>query len=98
MKLNTLIATPQLIKIELNDEDTIKEFGEPIEWWIYDRQPLDKFLKLATNKDDTSEQLISTMREMILDEKGQPLLVGDSTLPTPVLLKVLNKMTETLGK
>jgi hypothetical protein len=98
MKLNQLIAKPQLTKISLDDEATIKEFGEPIEWFIYDRQPLDSFLKLAGSTGTTSEQIVATMREMILDESGQPLLVDDNTLPTAVLLKVLNKMTEVLGK
>lgn len=99
MKLNSLIAKPQLIKCSLDDEDTIKEFGEAIEWWIWDRQPLDSFLKFATADNTTSGgQIISLLREMILDEEGKPLLEGDSTLPTNVLMRVMTKMTEVLGK
>lgn len=98
MKLNNLVGKPQLIRVELNDEATIAEFGETLEWWIWDRQPLEKFLKLASAGTDSGDQLVATIRDMILDEEGKPLLTGDDTLPTPVLLKVLNKMTEALGK
>ena len=98
MKLNSLVAKPQLIKCELNDDETIKEYGESVEWYVYDRQPLDKFLKMATSETTNANQIIETMRDMILDEEGKPLLEGDSTLPTPILLRVLNKMTDVLGK
>ena len=98
MKLNTLVAKPQLVKCELNDEETIAEFGEAIEWWVWDRQPLATFMKFAGSEISSGEQIMSIMKDMILDETGQPLLQGDSTLPTAVLMKVMNKMTEVLGK
>jgi len=98
MKLNSIIAKPQLIRMELNDEDVIKQYGEPLEWWIWDRQPLDRFLKLASGEMSTSDQISATMREMILDEEGKPVLIDDATLPTPILVKILNKMVEVMGK
>ena len=98
MKLNQLVASPQLIKVILDDEEVVKEFGEPLEWWIWDRQPLDKFLKLASAENDSNDHIVATMREMILDEEGKPLLVGDASLPTSVLVKVMNKMVSLLGK
>jgi hypothetical protein len=98
MKLNTLVANPQLVKCELTDEDTIKEFGEAIEWWVWDRQPLSTFMKFAGTDISSGEQIMSIMKDMILDEHGNPLLQGDATLPTAVLMRVMNKMTEVLGK
>jgi len=98
MKLNNLIAKPQLVKVELNDDETIAQFGEPIEWYVWDRQSLDRFLKLASSDGNPTEQIVESMREMVLDETGKPLLQGDDTLPTAVMLKVMNKMIEMLGK
>jgi len=98
MKLNQLVANPQLIKITLDDEDVIAEFGEPLEWWVWDRQPLEKFLKLASAENNSNDNIIATMREMILDEEGKPLLQGDASLPTGILIKVINKMVTLLGK
>ena len=42
MKLSQLAAKPTLIKLELDDEDVVKEYGEPLEFWIHDRQPIEK--------------------------------------------------------
>jgi len=98
MKLNQLIAKPQLIKCVLDDEETVKEFGEPLEWWIWDRQPIDAFLKFATDTGSNSEQIVRILKEMVLDEQGQPMLTGENTLPTRVLMRVMGKMTEALGK
>jgi hypothetical protein len=98
MKLNNLIAKPQLVKVELSDDETIAQFGEAIEWYVWDRQSLDKFLKLASSEGNASEQIVETVREMVLDEEGKPMLQGDATLPTAVMLKVMNKMVEMLGK
>jgi hypothetical protein len=98
MKLNQLVANPQLIKCEINDEDTIKEFGEPLEWWVWDRQPISTFMRFAGSDVTSGEQIMSIMKDMILDEQGQPLLKGEATLPTAVLMRVMNKMTEVLGK
>jgi hypothetical protein len=97
MKLNQLIAKPQLVKMELNDEDTISEYGEAIEWWYWDRQPLEKFFKIAAG-DNQGETILATMKEMILDESGEPLLKEGDSLPNKIFLKVVAKMSEVLGK
>ena len=98
MKLTQLTAKPQLIKIELSDEEIIKEFGEPIEFWIWDRQPINKFVKMANIKEDDISGLISTVQEIVLDEQGNTFLNDDAVLPMAVLTKVITKVVETLGK
>jgi len=98
MKLTQLAAKPQLVKIELNDEDIIKEFGESIEFWIWDRQPLDKFVRLAQVQGDNFGELVKTVNEMVLDEEGNPIVQGENVLPTNVMTKVIGKVVEALGK
>ena len=63
LKLTQLAAKPQLIRIELNDEETIKEFGDSIEFWIWDRQPIDKFVRMATMKADDFGSLIEAVND-----------------------------------
>jgi hypothetical protein len=48
MKLAELAKKPQLIKVTITDEDIVTEFGEALEFWTWDRQPMDTFLKLAS--------------------------------------------------
>jgi len=98
MKLTQLAKAPQLIRIELDDEDIRNEYGDSLEFWIYDRQPLDQFIKLATAKQDDIGSMIEMINAMILDESGERVMKDNLTLPSNIILKVVNKVTETLGK
>jgi hypothetical protein len=98
MKLSQLTAKPQLIDIHIDDEDTIKEFGEPIEFWTWDRQPMDVFMKLANATGNDTGNIIGIVRTLILDERGKEILKDDEMLPTHILMKAISKVTEILGK
>jgi hypothetical protein len=98
MKLTQLAAKPQLVRIELDDEDIRKEYNDSLEFWIWDRQPLDQFIKLATAKQDDIGSMIEMINGMILDETGERVMKDNLTLPSNIILKVVNKVTETLGK
>jgi hypothetical protein len=98
MKLTKLAAKPQLVKIELSDEDIIKEYGEALEFWIWDRQPMDKYIRLAQMNGDNTGDLIKAVNEMILDEDGIPVIKDDMMLPTAVMTRVVARVVETLGK
>ena len=98
MKLSQLTAKPQLIDIHIDDEDTIKEFGEAIEFYTWDRQPMDVFMKLANATGNDTAGIIGIVRTLILDDKGKEILKDDAMLPTHVLMKAIGKVTELLGK
>ena len=98
MKLSQLTAKPQLVKVELNDETSITEFGEAIEFYTWDRQPMDVFMKLASATQDNTGNIIEIVRTLILDEDGKQILTKDNMLPTSVLMKAISKVTEMLGK
>lgn len=98
MKLSQLSAKPQLIDISIDDEATITEFGEAIEFWTWDRQPMDVFMKLARITGNDTSEIITIVKTLILDEKGKEILKDDEMLPTHVLMKAIGKVTELLGK
>jgi hypothetical protein len=98
MKLSQLAAKPQLIQLVLDDEDTVKEFGEPIEFWTWDRQPLDTFMKLASTSQDDAGAMIGIIKKLILDENGKELIKGEDMLPSHMLIRVIAKVVATLGK
>lgn len=98
MKLSELAREPQLIKISLDDEDIVQEYGEAVEFWTWDRQPMNVFMKLAAvNPDDTSS-ILSAVRDLVLDESGRPMLTDKSTLPTKIMLRVIARVVDGLGK
>ena len=98
MKINQIASKPQLIKVVLDDEATIKELGEELEFWTWDRQPLDKFMKLASVKQDNPGEIIDVVRDLILDENGKIVIAGEIMLPTQILVRCIQKVTEALGK
>jgi hypothetical protein len=98
MKLTQLAAKPQLVKIEITDEDIVKEFGETLEFYIWDRQPMDRFIRLAQMGSDNLSELIETVNDMVLDEDGNKILKDELVLPTKVMTSVIARVVETLGK
>lgn len=98
MKLTQITAKPKLIKMTLEDEDIIKEYGEALEFHIYDRQPMDQFVRLAQMKPEDFQEMVTLVNSMVLDEEGQPVVKDDLVLPTGIMTKVIAKVVETLGK
>lgn len=98
MKLSQLAAKPQLIKVELDDKETINEFGEAIEFYTWDRQPLDIFMKLANSDQTNIGGMIDVVKSLILDENGKEIITKDNMLPSTVLIKSISKIVEALGK
>ena len=107
MKLSQLTSKPKLEKIVIDDEKIVASYGEPIEFWVYDRQGMDTFMKLATLEGEQDVATISeVVKNLILDEKGNKILDGDNLLPVDVMIKCIevtvrrlgNSITQTLGK
>lgn len=98
MKLSQLAAKPTLIPFVLDDADTVKEFGEPVEFYSWDRQPLDVFMKLANADQQNIAEMIGLVKTLILDEEGKEIIKGDNMLPSSLLIKVIGKVVEKLGK
>jgi hypothetical protein len=98
MQLSQLAAKPQLIKVVLDDEDVIKEHGEAVEFYTWDRQPMETFMKLAAVDSNNYGSILDAVKTLILNEDGKPVLTGDASLPTKLMMKVITSVVEGLGK
>lgn len=98
MKLSELAKEPRLIKVTINDKDIVKEYGEAIEFWTWDRQPMDIFLKLASLDVTNTANVISAVKDLVLDEAGLPVMKDGVGLPTKVLMRVITRLVEDMGK
>jgi hypothetical protein len=104
MKLSEITKKPQLIEVLIDDKETIEEFGEALSFHTWDRQPMDVFVKLANltssieSKNPNIGDMINVVKELILDEKGKPIIKDNEAMPTQILMKVITKVTEQLGK
>ena len=98
MNLKDLAAKPQLIKLTLDDEDIVATYGEPLDFYTWDRQPMDVFLKVATNDRQDFGELVNVLKDLVLDADGKPVMVDGMVLPSRVLVATFTKMVSVLGK
>jgi hypothetical protein len=99
MKLSQIAAKPKLIEVSVDDEEIIKEYEEALTFFTWDRQPMDVFTRMANlSESNDIAGLLDIVRTLVLDEDGKEILSKDSTLPTSILMKVIKKVTEHLGK
>lgn len=97
-KLTNYASKPVLIKIEIDDPETIEKYEDSLEFWVYDRQPIETFAQLAQVRGENLGEMIQQIKALILDESGNPIMTNDLTLPSDLLLKAVNKVVEMLGK
>jgi len=98
MKLTQLSKKPELIKVTVDDEATVAEFGEGLDFWIYDRTPIDTFVKMATMKPEDFGSMVEAVNNLVLDEDGTPIVKDGFMIPSHILTRVITKVVETLGK
>jgi hypothetical protein len=101
MKLSQLAAKPQLIKLTIDDKELIDKYsnGEALEFYTWDRQPLNVFMKLSAAQGSTNNSdMIEIVRTLILDEKGKEIITEESALPAVLLIKAISVIVERLGK
>lgn len=98
MKLTDIAKKPQLVKLTIDDADIIEEFGEPLEFYTQDRQPLDVFIKITAAMGKDSEEVVQLLKALVLDEAGQPVLANDQVLPPKIAVRALTRVMDQLGK
>jgi hypothetical protein len=98
MKLSEIAAKPKLIEVTLDGEDITKEYGEPLVFYTWDRQPMDVFMRLANVNEKNPGTLVEIVKTLILDENGKEIINDKNMLPTSVMMKAITKVTEQLGK
>lgn len=96
MKLSQIAKTQILMKIVLDDEPIINLYGEPVEFWMWDRQDVPVFLKMAQLKND-EVAIMNLIREIILDENAQPMLKPNEILPIEVVTPLVTSILGHLG-
>ena len=98
LNLTQLASKPQLIKITLSTPEIKEKYGDDLEFWIMDRQPIDQFIKMATLGADNYGEMIKLVKALVLDETGQPAVKEGEALPNDVMMTVIGAVVERLGK
>lgn len=98
MNLQDLATAPQLTKLTVNTPAIVEKYGDELDFYFHDRQPLDVFAKFATINEENPLQFIDIMKDLILNEKGEPIMSDNNILPIDVLTEVIKIVGEFLGK
>lgn len=98
MKLSNLAKAPELIKVTIDDKEIVEQYGEPLDFYTLDRQPMDTFLKFAAGDRNDFTQMAQVLKEMIMDEEGKPVIQEGVMLPSKVMVAAFTKLVEQLGK
>lgn len=98
MDLKSLANKPKLVEISLEDEQTVKEFGEPLTFYTWDRTPINDFMKLASIDNNNYSSVVDAVSTMILDKDGEPIIKDGVSLPNHVLMKTITAVVSGLGK
>jgi len=98
VNLSEISKAPALTKIIVDDAETVEEYGESIEFYTWDRQPMHMFMKLGTINQDNTEELLDVVSNLVLDEEGNKIFEDDKTIPMNLMIKIINIIVEDLGK
>jgi len=96
MQLKELAQKPKLELVTVTDETVVQAYGEPLEFYMWDRQDLPTYLKIAQLKDNET-QLFEIVRDVVLDEQGNRVLGDGEQLPVDILVPVLTAAMSKLG-
>tara|TARA_R110000782_G_scaffold199924_1_gene288811 strand:- start:313 stop:609 length:297 start_codon:yes stop_codon:yes gene_type:complete len=98
MELSKLSQKPQLLSVVIDKPELVEKYGDELEFFIYDRQSLDVFAKLANADQSNMGGLSDILKDMILDKDGNQIIVDENVLPLDVMLEAVTKVGERLGK
>ena len=90
---------PKLIEIQIDMEEIVKEYGEPITFWMMDHVDISTYFDFFKNQaDNNGHEMNVLLRKIILNVEGNPALAEDEVLPVDIAIAALTKINEILGK
>lgn len=99
MDIEKLKKTPALHQLTIDDENIIKNYGEPITFWMRDHIDINTYFDFYKCQQDANEEnLFAVIRKLILKSDGSPALTEGEVLPIDISIELLVKINDFLGK
>lgn len=98
MNLTELATEPKLVKITIDNPKIVEKYGDALDFYVYDRQPLDVFAKLGTTNAENVMQFTDLLSDMILDAEGNKIMTGGKLLPIDIVTEAVTLIGDLLGK
>ena len=93
MKLKELAAKPILKKVVIDTDFIVDAYGEPLEFFMWDRQDIPTFLRVLQLKEDRAE-IFNLVRDTVLDEEGNKILEEGEMLPLEIMIAVVEAVVK----
>ncbi len=99
MDIKKLAKKPELVEVVLDGEDIVKEYGEPITFYMKDFVDINTYFDFFRSQNEKSgDELTKLMASIILNKDGKPVLAEGEGFPIDISIAALTKINETLGK
>lgn len=97
IKLSSLKAKPTLVEKLLDDKEIVEAFGGAIQFWTWDRIPLETYMQLVSADQDDIKIRFDIAKKLILDEDGQQMLTNDEVFTPAVMTAVVAEVFNGMG-
>lgn len=99
MDISKFAKKPELIKIEITDENIVENYGDAVSFYIYDNLDINTYFEFYKSQaDQDGDKLNAILRKLIHDEHGNNTISTDQMLPIDLALAALHGINEQLGK
>jgi hypothetical protein len=99
MDIKQFAKKPELVEIVLDSESILKEYNEPITFYMKDFVDINTYFGFFRSQNEKSgNDLNKLLAKLILNEQGEPVLGEDEAFPIDITIEALTKINETLGK
>ncbi len=99
MNLQSLAKKAQLVKLTLDSEEIVKEYGDSIDFYISDDVSLQQYFDFYKLQGVSNfDGLLKLVRSLLKNEDGLPVLAADETLPVLLQAKVLERVANFLAE
>jgi hypothetical protein len=97
MDLRAAAIKPKLVEITLDSDYVMKEYGEPLTFYMWDRQSMPVYIHLSTLDKSDMRGMLEAIRDLVLDRSGEKMLSDGVELPPNVMIDVINRVVDQLG-
>ena len=92
MDISEFVTKTAVRKLSLDDEEIIKEYNEPLNFYILMPMPVEKYAKVMTLSK------VEFVRDMLVKPDGTPLLGEGENIDTSLVSLVHDRIWVELGK
>ncbi len=90
---------PKLIRVDLDQNELIEAYGEPISFWMLDHVDINTYFDFFRSQTEHEGDAVNKiLRRLILNEEGQTVLADDEQLPVDIAIAAITRIGEVLGK